>query len=517
MRLLFITLFIVAALVADLFPSSTAWAQRGKGLQPPPPPPFESSELAKWADVGSAKIAAGLAMAQEGQVAAALARWDQVAESLEAPLKERLEKERERLLAFQTFRDEWLRELAKDGKNLRMPVEGKMTAFKVDRIENGIVHFQKARKGIEQMPVAELSAELLIENLGRGLKKVEPVWLQAYLPSLAQQEFDGESLEGVDETLLQELGDYSWMLELGALSNEITKLSAAGYPEERAAQMDLIARLGAVMTKQKSIPALKGIDADLKSYAADLAKLAFANAAVGDLLHGQATDLGNGRWRFVYEFDNAKELQDFESVPDLFEFCLPEATKPADPAKSGYLHNESALAWAGRVGILHHVPFEGAMSAKYEWKMSKIGESFDIQGGNLVVGLAADPKGLSYIGQAFIHSAWCYQKGQLLSHSNGLKSIYQNRTYQSQVVRDEAGNVTTASAGSETGKVSLPEVNVGPFFLATNLNIRGRIERLELEGKPHEAGLTFLRKLRAYEHLQALELEGRAPERDPQD
>ncbi len=491
--------------------------QRGKGLQPPPPPPYESSQLAPWAEVGSAKLAKGLAMAKSGQVEKALQAWEAAADALEAEEKARLEKERERLLAFQTFRSDWLRELAKDGKNLRLPVEGKMTAFKIDRIEAGIVHFQKARKGVESVPLAELSPELMLENLGRGLKKVEPTWMQAYLPSLAQQEFDSKKLDGVDAAILKDFEDYGWMLDLGALSQEIEALSQLGYPEDHATQMAALDRLGAVMAKQKAIPALKGIDQELKSYAADMAKLAFASGGLGDLLHGKVTDLGEGRWRIVYEFDNAKELEDFQSIPDLFEFCLPQADKPADPAKSGYLHNESALAWAGRVGILHHVPFEGAMSAKYEWKMSKIGNSFDIQGGNLVFGLAANPKELSYIGQAFIHSAWCYQRGQLVNHSHGVKPIYPNRAYQSEVVRDEAGQVTTASAGTETGTVSIPDVSVGPFFLAANLNIRGRIERLELEGKAYEPGLTYLRKLRAYEHLRSLDLEGRPPEKPSED
>ena len=507
-----VLLFLVLALVGigPAFAGSPA-SQRGKGLQPPPPPPFDSKDLAPWADVDEAKIAKGLALAEQGQIAAAIESLDAAKEGLDAATLARLETERERLVALQTYRQGWLRELAKGGKNLRFPVEGKMLAFKVDRLEDGVVHFKKARKGIDQVAVADVSVGMILDNLGRGMKKVEPAWLQAYLPSLAQREFDPKKIQGVTPEQLSEFEDYAWMLELGAVTNEILALSEAGYPQTRDAQMALIARLGGVMGKHTKIPALKGIADDLKSYAADLAKLAFAEAQLKDLLHGQATELGEGRWRITYEFDNPKEAEDFYSVPDLFEFCLPEAKKPADPAKSGWLHNESAIAWAGRIGMLHHVPFEGAMSARYEWKMSKIGKSFDIQGGNLVAGMAADPAELSYVGQAFIHSAWCYQEGQLVSHSNGVKPIYENRTYKSEVVRDAEGNVTTKSAGNETGKVSLPDVQVGPFFLVSNLNIRGRLERLELEGKPNDAGLTFLRRLRAYEHLETFGLDGAPP------
>ena len=306
---------------------------------------------------------------------------------------------------------------------------------------------------------------------------------------------------------MKELQQYGWMLKLGTVSQEITALAQAGYPEGEAEQLAMIARLGAVNEARQTIPALEDMHDDLRAYAQELAKRAYAQVGLDKLLNGVATDLGEGRWKIVYEFDKVEEAKDFANVPDLFEYCMPAAIKTADAANSGWVHNESALAWAGRVGMLHHVPMVGAMSAKYDWQASRIGETFDIQGGNLVFGMAANPGDLSFVGQAFIHSIWCYQKGQLINASNGPVPMYEKRTYKCVLNRDAEGEVSGSVNGKETGKASAPKADTGPFFLAANLNIRGRLERLELEGTPAPGGLEGLRKTRAHEHLVPLGLE----------
>jgi len=462
-------------------------------------------------------MAAALALASTGDLDGGLAGLQALAKSDDADLQARVGREIARLEGLRSWRDAWLKDLQSSNKNLRVLVEGKMAAFKIEKIDGGDVIFTKARKGVDRVALKDLSPSLLLENLGKGLRDLEPTWLQGYLPGLAQAEWDPAALEGVEAQTLEEMGQYPWMLHLGSLLGEIQALAKVGYPEGREALVATLDRVGAVNKAQATIPALQGMGSDLKSYAADLATKAYEQAGLPDLLKGAATDLGEGRWKFVYEFDKPEELMDFVSDPTLFDNCMPAPDKPFSPDASGFVHNESALAWAGRVGVLHHVPLTGAMTARYEWKLSRIGETFDIQGGNLIFGLAADPEGLSFIGQAFLHSVWCYQKGQLANNSNGPIPMYENRLYKCVVDRDAEGTVTGSVDGKETGKVSIPKVDLGPFFLAANLNIRGRIERLELEGTVDMLGLEFLRKQRAYEHLVSLGLEGLPPKREARD
>jgi hypothetical protein len=151
------------------------------------------------------------------------------------------------------------------------------------------------------------------------------------------------------------------------------------------------------------------------------------------------------------------------------------------------------------------------MVARYEWSAEAIGDTFDIQGGNLIFGLCAAPKELSFVGLAFLHAVWCYSKGQLVNNSNGPVPIYQKRLYKCEVARDAAGTVTGTVDGKVVGSLSLPAVESGPFFLAANLNIRGRLERLELEGKVQVDRLEFLRRQRAWEYLNNLNLAGAPP------
>ncbi|MEZ6019952.1 MAG: hypothetical protein R3F17_07585 [Planctomycetota bacterium] len=47
------------------------------------------------------------------------------------------------------------------------------------------------------------------------------------------------------------------------------------------------------------------------------------------------------------------------------------------------------------MGILHHVPFE-EMTIRYDWQASRIGDTFDLQGGSLLFGMAAEPKELNF-------------------------------------------------------------------------------------------------------------------------
>ncbi|MDF1836570.1 MAG: hypothetical protein P1V35_01760 [Planctomycetota bacterium] len=506
--------FLVSSTLILALLATTSLAQNSKKkgfMGPPPPPPYNPEGLARWADVGPAKLAGALHSASLGDVEGAVAKLDAALAEANEGLAERLTLEKQRVLEFGKARDAWLAELHRKGKKLRVPVEGKYAAMKIGSIADGEIVFSKARKGIDRWPLAALTPEIMLTNLGKKIKTVEPAWLGAYLPSLAQTEFDPSKLKGVDANDIKQMGQYGWMLELGNLAGEIVALSKAGYPEGEAELFDLLKRVGAVNSAQASVPPLNGISTDLRAYAGDLGKRAFAAADLTKLVRGKATDLGEGRWKFVYEFDNKEEATDFVNDGELFGYCMPQATKPTTADKSGWLHNEGAIAWAGRVGLYHHVSLEGAMVARYEWSATAIGETFDIQGGNLIFGMCAAPKDLNFIGLAFVHSLWCYSRGQLTNNSNGPVPMYQKRIYKCELSRDAAGTVVGKVDGKTIGTLSLPKVEEGPFFLAANLNIRGRLERLELEGKVQLDRLEFLRKQRAWEYLSELGVAGDRP------
>ncbi|MEZ5975804.1 MAG: hypothetical protein R3E96_13480 [Planctomycetota bacterium] len=481
---------------------------------PPPPPPYDSSQLAQWAKVDAAPLAKAIGVAAAGDFEQAVVMLAAAKEGASGELLERLTREQERAQTAVDYRLAWLKELQAGKKNLRIPVEDAMAAFKIDRIENGEVIFTKKRKSVDRIALKDLTPAILIENLGKAKDSIEPVILRLYLPALAGQEWSADGVEGLGATDAAELKQYAWMGKLGSAVADIEVLAAAGYPEDKAAKTELLQRMGRVNAVAKDVPVLNGIESDIKSYARDMADQVFAQASLNELVRGACTDLGEGRYKIVYEFDNPAELSDFGSVPDLFEFCMSNPDKAPAAETSGFLHNEGALAWAGRVGILHHVPFEKEMTIRYDWQASRIGDTFDLQGGNLLFGMAAEPKELNFLGQAFIHSVWCYAKGQLINNTNGLAPMYEKRTYKCQLSRDAAGNVVGVVDGKETGKATLEKVEYGPFFMSANLNIRGRLERLELEGKVDMDGLDYLRKVRAFEHLQGLGLDGSAPTRD---
>ncbi|MCA9001038.1 MAG: hypothetical protein KDB61_03875 [Planctomycetes bacterium] len=508
LTLLAFALFLVA---------SAAFAQRsGKNgyMGPPPPPPYNPEELARWADVGPAKLAKALHLASLGNVEGALAGLDAALEGADEGLAARLNQEKQRLIEFGAAREAWFKELFSKKKKIRLPIDGKMAAFAIKSIENGVLTFTKERDGVKDWAISALSPEIMQTNLGRKIKDAGPAWLEFYVAALAQQEWDASKAEGLDPNDVKQLEQYPWLLKLGSLVDEILDLSKAGYPESEEELFALVDRVGAVYATQKDIPPLDGIATDLRAYADDLAKRAFATASLTKLLRGKVTDLGEGRWKFVYEFDSPEEASDFINDDELFKYCIPEAETEATADKSGWLHHEGALAWAGRVGLYHHVPLEGAMVARYEWSATAIGNTFDIQGGNLIFGLCAAPKELSFIGNAFLHTVWCYAKGQLVNNSNGPVPIYQKRVYKCELARDAAGTVTGTTDGKVVGSLSLPAVESGPFFLAANLNIRGRLERLELEGQVPLDRLDYLRRLRAWEYLDRLGLAGSPPSMD---
>jgi hypothetical protein len=508
--------FLISSTLILALLATTVLAQNNKKkgfMGPPPPPPYNPESLARWAEVGPAKLARALHSASLGDVQDAIAQLDAAMAGADASLSGRLSLEKQRMLDFSKAREQWVAELNRKGKKIRVPVEGKMIAFKIASIADGKIVFGKTRKGVKDWAMAELSPGIMLTNLGKNIKTVEPAWLAGYLPSLAQEEFNASKLKGVDAIDLKQMGQYKWMLKLGTLTTEIVALSKAGYPEGEEELFVLLKRVGDVNTAQSSVPPLDGIGTDLRAYAGDLGKRAFEAADLTKLLRGKVTDLGNGRWKFVYEFDSAEEATDFVNDGTLFEYCLPNPLQETTENKSGWIHNEGGIAWAGRVGLYHQVSLQGEMVARYEWSAEAIGNTFDIQGGNLIFGLCAAPKELNFIGLAFVHTVWCYSRGQLTSNSNGPVPIYQKRIYKCELARDAAGTVTGKVNGKVIGSLSLPKVEEGPFFLAANLNIRGRLERLELEGMVQMDRLDFLRKQRAWEYLNDLGLAGDPPTR----
>lgn len=447
-------------------------------------------------------LAMGLASVAKGQFQEGLDQLKQGAAQAHADVEyeeiaPRLDRAVARTSALLAARDAWLAELAKGGTKLKVPIDGKLKTVGVTGIVEGRIKFQRGFGNISSWGVDEFDADLLATNLGSKVSSYGETWTRGWACLIAGNDKWDKFLKGDNDALKSIKADAEGIdaiLRAGHGLQAIAVLAANPAATDIDSAEKILADVENVRQKAMGTAAYDERIEALKALTQSSLEIRANSTELADLLSGTVTDLGDGRVRIEYTFDEASHLDDFMVQPLLMSQRFPEDQTQVEEADSYVKHEKGRLAFFGRVGIIHHLQFEGQMAGEFEITYSD--EIGDVAGPfplmHMGIAATADGDRRSAV-MDFRGAEAVTDKGRIYFYAKEPEPLEGGETYSSQITIE--GETMTSSVDGEPFD-TFEEIGeaFGAAFVTAQVPQDNYLERIAFEGRPRRTSLKTLRQ-----------------------
>jgi hypothetical protein len=216
----------------------------------------------------------------------------------------------------------------------------------------------------------------------------------------------------------------------------------------------------------------------------------FATEGLQDLLHVPVNDLGDGRVRVTYEFEDEKEATDFVHRPDYMlgrhQQYSPDVDRPGSPPlaiKNGSFGGEGWDCW------VHKLTFEGAITIRFEVIYGGIKPGQDPVS-SAFVGMGDDGSG-GFIAVQDLGNIWVTgQNGKLIDYRGPEEGTPMSFgvAHEIELEFDGKKTVRTRVQGEPELESTRGVARAGGIFLWTHAGSEIEFSRLEIEGSLSSKG-----------------------------
>jgi len=319
------------------------------------------------------RYALALATARHGDLDKAIASLEEIQGRAPAgELGPHVASDLERLRLFQVLRAKHLAFLAETGGELRLEIKGREVAFIVQTIEPERVVFRNTAFGVGSVLLAEIDSVQIAKQISRELDSESGRWVRLYPYLLAGDERgpqflkrDCKDMPAADALLADAESWYPGMIALANAAELFAALAedpAALTGERAEAALECIAKL---VAEHGELEAVRGRMGQLRDLARHCLEQTYDAKDLIEQLAGRVENLKEGGHRLVYEFDEAKELEDFKTTPAYPEERLGVLPKLKAHATQGIFElKKSSLVAAGTQSWRHDLTFKGPITVR---------------------------------------------------------------------------------------------------------------------------------------------------------
>jgi hypothetical protein len=447
-------------------------------------------------------FAMGLASIAKGQYQQGLDQLKQGAADANADIEyedmaPRLDRAVTRATALLAARNAWIEALGKGGIKLKVPIDGKLKTVAVTGIVEGRIKFQRGFGKVSSWGVDDFDADLLATNLGSKAGDYGETWTRGWAYLLAGNSKWAKYLKGdkkIVNVIKEDADDIESILRAGHGLHAIATLASNAAPTDLASAEKILADINIVRQKAVGTAAFDSRVEVLQALTLRALEVRADATELSDLLSGKVTDLGDGRVRVEYSFDDPSHLDDFQIQTLLMAQRFPKDQTQIEEADSYVKHDKERLAFYGRIGIIHQLQLEGQMSGEFEVTYSD--EIGDVAGPFPLIhmGIAATPDGDRRAAvMDFRGSEAVTDKGRIYFYAKDPEPLDSGETYSSQISID--GEVMESSVNGEPFD---PFEEIGEAFGAAFVTVQvpqeNYLESLAFEGTPRATSMKSLRR-----------------------
>ena len=458
-----------------------------------PEPEAPAAALAPHAEDHQVQHALALRRVLGGDLDGGLTRLEELeAQARGGPLEGRIGRDRERAAGFARLRDAWLADLVESGARLSLERDGSKILVRVQAIGDGALRLEGRRGEIETLPLSELEPYEIARQMGRKQVESEDGWLRLWAYVLAgdarwerllKDRTPAESLLRADA---QEW--YPGLLRLGEAASLLEHL--AGLKADAAPEL-VLARVRELQTFEdlELVAERKGA---LRALAAGALGRSFDPQAIDEFLAGRFERLGDGRARLTYEFDDARELEDFVAVPGyLSEWRAGMSKLGSEGGKSEFEIGDGSLLALGQVGLASKLRLGAPFVARYVVRIDETSAQPPAQHFALIA--LDDGRGshVACAGFGGLHAVDL--SSELNVHDyGGQEAFYPGRPYEFEL-RIAEGRAHSFRDGQAFKTLEVGSLREGRVIVFVHSNARIRFDKLEIEGQLGERAVNELR------------------------
>jgi len=287
------------------------------------------------------------------------------------PWPERLAREAFRLRELMRVRDAFLAHLAEEGGRLRLEVDGRSRTVSVERVEDGVIHLESDRAGLDRVEVDEVPIHGLAMEMSKYLSGSPDAWLRFYPYVLAGDERWKRLLKQdppAAGALRQDAQEwYPEVLELGRAAAELARLADAGEPIDQGEAEQVLDAIRALLEGHGELALVAERRPALRELATAALGHFFDAAAQNTTLEGQLVHREDGRTSLTYEFERAEEAADFRRDDDYLS-DMRDRIEAGDPAPEGDGFEVAHGSFAGTGALCYRLPvaFEAPVTLTVE-------------------------------------------------------------------------------------------------------------------------------------------------------
>lgn len=467
-------------------------------------------QLAPARDEPSVRFALALRDAVQGRYdRAAQAVQVLLAERPDDPVAPRARRELERLNAFREERLAFLRLLQQSGQklNLMLP-EGRLLAT-VLAVEDERAVLGENKAGLDAIELDDVDPLQLAKLMRTSRYGFPRGWIQVYPAVLGASEdrdrlLAGESGAGA-HALAQDVErrDYEGWLAMADTVDILVALSEAGLPEREDEARTCVGRVQRLLAEHGSLDIVRVRHPALLELAHRAQSLLFEKDGLPEVLHGKLEDLGDGRVRLSYDFDDPAQGQDFEPVAYLDAQRWKDSPKAED--STPFHVADGVLAARGAVCSRHLLEFDGPQIVRLRYVFRTPREAFDNRIRSLL-GIC-DDRSQSYVAADLQGGLTIADRGATyLQQVDAQGQVFMDTEHAIELVHDGAERVRTSFDGQPAAEASCGPRLAGGLFLWVNSECAYEVVSLEIESRITPASLRGLRQEWVLERLKALGL-----------
>lgn len=303
-------------------------------------PAFEPALLLEEPLPPEARLGMALRRAGDGDLDGAKGAIEALQAELPAgdPLAQRAQRDVERLVELAAARREFLVAAKGDKRKLKFDHGGVARTGTAQEVEGDVLLLSGAKGAVERVPLAAIGCEELLRTMSEWKRETGSATARAFAALLAGRKAWAKGIAGSTpaEVALRDDGALAAaLLKSGAAAALIESLARAPRPATVAHGEAALEQVRALLSQHRSEPLVVARLPALRTLAAFAAAPLFeARGLPGLGLAGKVESLGEGRLRVTWDFEDAKQVQDFEPAPVRVELRGSHSLKI--PEKSSY-------------------------------------------------------------------------------------------------------------------------------------------------------------------------------------
>ncbi len=439
--------------------------------------------LAVAAEELDERLAAALARASRGAIAAASAELEQLSSVANESVAARARVERERLTKFAARIEASLSKYARTSPRLELQVDGQRIKGVLAAFGGGTLTIESA--GVKRaIPLEQIGLTQLADLAPKADKESDPEELKFY-PYMLAGDAKWKRLTAPGsasfKALKQDAEDfYPMHAKLGAAVLSAADIAAAPKAESPEQARARLASIETLWSTGKQLPFVsKRANALNELATAALERLA-AELGARELTHGAVVELASGAVKLSYPFKDAAEAQDFVFDELLLDQAWEGqrkggATGTFAPALGGF-NGWGDACWR------HVLEFEAPLTVRYTVR-ADLREGVEIAQFGFAIGACADRMGSNL--RALSQSALVAETPndrRVAPCRGGREGLNLGQIYRIEL-RHDGKHGSMWIGGSQAALIENVSSHRGHVFLTTLGDLSLRVTELEIEGK----------------------------------